>query len=102
MRPRSAARVAMGIVVAALPLVPVGAAQAADPPRNPAAIKPSAELLEYLGTWNGDEEWLHSDEWLATVPPGATRRPPAPPADRSSQGQEQERATTREPTEQGR
>ncbi len=102
MRPRATGRVALGMAVAALPLLPVGAARAADPPRSPASVTPSAELLEYLGTWNGDEEWLHSDEWLATVPPGATRPPPAPPADRGSQGQEQERATTREPTEQGR
>lgn len=32
---------------------------------------PSAELLEYLGTWNGDEEWLHTDELL----PAPTRMP---------------------------
>jgi len=28
-------------------------------------------LLEYLGTWNGDEEWLHTEELL----PAPTRKP---------------------------
>lgn len=102
MRPRATSRVALGMAVTVLPLVPVAHAQAADPAADPGRSTPSAELLEYLGTWNGDEEWLHSDEWLATVAPGAARRPPAPPVDRGGKGQEQERATTLEPTEQGR
>jgi hypothetical protein len=25
---------------------------------------PDLELLEYLGTWDGDEEWLHTKELL--------------------------------------
>jgi|MudIll2142460700_1097286.scaffolds.fasta_scaffold1657313_2 hypothetical protein len=43
---------------------PVGPSAAGGP-------APSAELLEYLGTWNGDEEWLHTEELL----PAPTRKP---------------------------
>ncbi len=28
-------------------------------------VAPSEELLEYLGTWNGDDDWLLSDEVIA-------------------------------------
>lgn len=31
---------------------------------EPGAPAPSAELLEYLGTWNGDEDWLHAEDLL--------------------------------------
>ena len=34
---------------------------------------PSEELLEYLGTWNGDEDWLHSDEVIAASAPPPQR-----------------------------
>jgi hypothetical protein len=50
------------LAVATLPL----SATAAEP-AGPAAARgqaPSAELLEFLGTWNGDEEWLHTEELL--------------------------------------
>ena len=57
---------------------------------------PSEELLEYLGTWNGDEEWLLSDEVIALTaapePRGARigeedrRDDPAPAQDRTEQG----------------
>lgn len=55
----------LALAIATLP------ATAAEPGR-PA---PSAELLEYLGTWNGDEEWLHTEELLTapTAKPDANR-----------------------------
>jgi hypothetical protein len=42
---------------------------------EPGGPAPSAELLEYLGTWNGDEEWLHTEELLPppTAKPEASR-----------------------------
>lgn len=48
------------LAVATLP------ATAAEPggPVPGVGPSPSAELLEYLGTWNGDEEWLHTKELL--------------------------------------
>jgi hypothetical protein len=59
------------LAVATLP------ATAAEPGRPAAAGRsaPSAELLEYLGTWNGDEEWLHTEELLPapTSKPGGDR-----------------------------
>lgn len=59
------------LAVATLP------ATAAEPggPAVPGRPAPSAELLEYLGTWNGDEEWLHTEELLPapTKKPGADR-----------------------------
>jgi len=61
----------------------------AEPPA-PADV-PSAELLEYLGTWNGDEEWLQSSE-LAPPPRNAHRD--------ARNGQEQDRAAPRDPAEQ--
>jgi hypothetical protein len=50
-------------LVLAVATLPATAAE----PGGPAASgepAPSAELLEYLGTWNGDEEWLHTKELL--------------------------------------
>jgi len=50
-------------LVLAVATLPATAAE----PGGPAAAggpAPSAELLEYLGTWNGDEEWLHTEELL--------------------------------------
>lgn len=41
-----------------------------------AAVEPPApgeELLEYLGTWNEDEEWLLSDEVIAMTAARQTR-----------------------------
>jgi hypothetical protein len=55
-------------LVLAVATLPATAAE----PGGPAAAggpAPSAELLEYLGTWNGDEEWLHTKE-LLPAPPG--------------------------------
>jgi hypothetical protein len=61
---------------------------------EPGGPAPSAELLEYLGTWNGDEEWLHTEELL---PPPAAR----PEAGRDKVEQERvKRADERPPTEQ--
>lgn len=58
---------------------------------------PSEELLEYLGSWNGDEDWLHSDEVVAAS---------APPAQRGGKsGREDSRedpATAQDRTERGR
>lgn len=60
----------------------------ADPAAPPAA--PSEELLEYLGTWNGDEDWLQSE---ATT---SVRAAPDPePATRT----EPDRAPARDPSE---
>ena len=64
---------------------------------EPAA--PSEELLEYLGTWNGDEDWLLSDEVIAmtatqlprsrkgsgAIPEDEPRDEPAPAQDRTEQ-----------------
>jgi hypothetical protein len=55
------------------------------------ADAPSAELLEYLGTWNGDEEWLQSADPLP--PPRTVNRDPRI-------RQEQDRAEPRDPAEQ--
>ena len=65
-------------------------AAAVEPPT------PSEELLEYLGTWNGDEDWLLSDEVIAltaaTEPRSARsgeedrRDDPAPAQERTEQG----------------
>jgi hypothetical protein len=66
-------------------------AAAAEPSAPPDA--PSEELLEYLGTWNGDEEWLHSDELL----------PPKRTASRDPVNvQKEDRAQPRDPAEQGK
>jgi hypothetical protein len=54
---------------------------------------PSAELLEYLGSWNGDEAWLQSDEFLPP-PSGASRV--------SRNREEQDREKPRDPAEQER
>lgn len=64
-----------------------------------AAVEPATpgeELLEYLGTWNGDEDWLLSDEVIALTaaqePRGGKsgkedrRDDPAPAQDRTEQG----------------
>jgi hypothetical protein len=62
----------------------------ADPADQPAA--PSEELLEYLGTWNGDEDWLHSDTMLSSrgtevSESGSRKEPdPAPARDPSERG----------------
>ena len=59
----------------------------AEPPVP--ADAPSAELLEYLGTWNGDEEWLQSADLVS-----------ARTANRDSRiRQEQDRTTPRDPAE---
>lgn len=77
---------------AALMLAMSAATLAAAEPSAP-PDSPSEELLEYLGTWNGDEEWLHSDEWL----------PPKRTASRSPlEDQKQDRAQPRDPVEQGK
>jgi hypothetical protein len=68
------------------------AMQAAAEPSQPVEA-PSEELLEYLGTWNGDDEWLHSDDLL---PP--TRSANREPATR----QEQDRVQPRDPPEQAK
>jgi hypothetical protein len=71
--------------------ISVGALDArADP--APEAAAPSEELLEYLGTWNGDEDWLHSDAMLSSrgtaVPESGSRKEPdpAPARDPSERG----------------
>jgi|APFre7841882724_1041349.scaffolds.fasta_scaffold123254_1 hypothetical protein len=66
-------------------------AAAAEPSEPPDA--PSEELLEYLGTWNGDEEWLHSDDLLP--PKQAVSPDPV-------NSQNEERAQPRDPAEQGK
>jgi hypothetical protein len=76
------------LALASLPAV------AADPPAKPAAnaVPPGEELLEYLGTWNGDEEWLHSEDLLP--PPSNAGR------DRSATDRQREsRAPVRDPSE---
>lgn len=77
-------RVALVLVMSAAALT-----VAAEPSTPPDA--PSGELLEYLGTWDGDEEWLHSGEFL---PPqrSANQDPGA--------GQEKDRVQPRDPVEQ--
>jgi hypothetical protein len=61
---------------------------------EPGGPAPSAELLEYLGTWNGDEEWLHSED-LLPAPTGT------PDAGRDKAELERaKRAGERSPTEQ--
>jgi hypothetical protein len=77
------------LAVASLPAV------AAEPPAEPAAAAapPGEELLEYLGTWNGDEEWLHSEDLL----------PPPSRPDRSgseTDRQREKRAPARDASEQ--
>ena len=49
----------LAMVLATLPAV---AAEPAAPAKPDTA--PGVELLEYLGTWDGDEEWLHTKELL--------------------------------------
>lgn len=71
----------LAITVASMPV-------AAETPAT--ADAPSAELLEYLGTWNGDEEWLQSAE-LTPSPRTANRD--------ARNGQEQDRAQPRDPAE---
>jgi hypothetical protein len=62
---------------------------AAEPPAP--ADAPSVELLEYLGTWNGDEEWMQSAELLP--PPRTASQDP-----RNSQ--KPDLAESRDPAEQ--
>ncbi len=65
-----------------------------------AAVEPAApgeELLEYLGTWNGDEDWFLSDEVIAASVKSPRR-------DAGSGGKSEQReapAPARERTEQG-
>jgi hypothetical protein len=61
---------------------------------EPGGPAPSAELLEYLGTWNGDEEWLHTEELL----PAPTAKPDA--GSEKTEPERAKRAGTRSPTEQ--
>ncbi len=78
-------------VVLALVMSTAALASAAEPSAPPDA--PSEELLEYLGTWNGDEEWLHSGELL----------PPKSTADGDPvNDQKEDRAPPRDPAEQGK
>ena len=81
----------LALAVATLPAIaaePGGPAAAASEPA------PRVELLEYLGSWNGDEEWLHSDELL---PAPQTE----PGSDRGNADLERvKRASARAPTEQ--
>jgi hypothetical protein len=76
---------------AALVLVLSAAARAvaADPSTPPEA--PSEELLEYLGTWDGDEDWLHSGDLLPRER-GANQDP--------GNREEKDRVQPREPVEQ--
>jgi hypothetical protein len=78
-------------VVLALVMSTAALASAAEPSAPPDA--PSEELLEYLGTWNGDEEWLHSDDLLP--PKQAVSPDPV-------NSQNEERAQPRDPAEQGK
>lgn len=72
----------LALAVAAMPV-------AAEP--SAPADAPSAELLEYLGTWNGDEEWLQSVDLMP--PPRTANREPG-------NRQEQDHAVQRDPAEQ--
>lgn len=45
-----------------LATLPAVAAEPGAPATRDA--EPGLELLEYLGTWDGDEEWLHTKELL--------------------------------------
>ncbi len=74
----------------ALVLAMLGASMpaAAEPPAP--ADAPSAELLEYLGTWDGDEEWLQSADLLS--PPRTANRDPR-------NRQEQDRTMPGDPAE---
>jgi hypothetical protein len=75
----------------ALALALSAAAAAAEPSTAPDA--PSEELLEYLGTWNGDEEWLHSADLL----------PPQPSASQDpNKRPDEDRVQPRDPLEQGK
>jgi hypothetical protein len=75
------------MIACTAPLLPAAAAE-------PAA--PGEELLEFLGTWNEDEDWLLSDEVIAMMtaqPPRGEaglrqehRDDPAPAQDRTEQG----------------
>lgn len=76
------ARAALVLVLAALPTV------AAEPG------SPSEELLEYLGTWNGDEDWLLSDEVVA-----ATRTPQQRNGTRPGKDAREDPASAQEQTE---
>jgi hypothetical protein len=51
-----------------------------------AAVEPSTpgeELLEFLGHWNGDEDWLLSDEIIAASTPQPQRSGKSAREDRS-------------------
>lgn len=57
----------------------------AAPPRAPglkSGAAPDLEFLEYLGSWQGDDdEWLAIKEWdQDAAPKDATAAPPVPPA----------------------
>ena len=52
---------------------------------------PSEELLEYLGTWDGDDEWLHTKEMLPASGRKAT-------GDRAPAGRDQDRRKGERPT----
>lgn len=72
--------------------VSAAALTAAAEPSAPPDV-PSPELLEYLGTWNGDEEWLHSGELL----------PPQRPASRDTNDRpDEDRVLPSDPVEQGK
>lgn len=78
---------------AALMLAMSAAALTAAAEPSAPSDAPSEELLEYLGTWNGDEEWLHSGELL----------PPQRSASRDSNDRpDEDRGQPRDPVEQGK
>jgi hypothetical protein len=78
--------------VAAQPPPAQGVPRATPPPRtaqprapSPKDAAPDLAFLEYLGSWQGDDdEWLAIKEWDQDAapkgkPPDATAKPPAPP-----------------------
>jgi hypothetical protein len=80
------------VLIGALCFVRGAAAQAppehSAPPRPPApksspptTAVPDLAFLEYLGSWQGDDdEWLAIKEWdRDAAPKDATAKPPAPP-----------------------
>jgi hypothetical protein len=67
-------------------LGPAAARPRAAPPRAPTdAAAPDLAFLEYLGSWQGDDdEWIAIKEWdqdgaAKGKPPDAAGKPPAPP-----------------------
>jgi hypothetical protein len=70
-------------------------AQEAAPPA--ADARPDLEFLEYLGSWQADDdEWLAIREWEQDNPPTDTPPADAPPADGDRQREQRDGGRARE------